>query len=156
MTTGNDTTNSPAKSCSVRRATFEDRATVEALVRACGKHVSDYFAIRNLKDFYKSGHVWLAHRNDAPVGFAVAKPLIREQIISLYEIGVVPEIRGHGIATTIMQTVDAEYPNREWRLVVNDDNVDARIAYERLGLRAYAYDFTRGGRPIVRMQGKLR
>jgi GNAT superfamily N-acetyltransferase len=151
----NEPTKRPDNWCSVRRATIEDRGIVETLVKVCGKHVSDYHSIRDLKEFYKKGHVWLAYA-PAPSAFALARPLIREQVISLYEIGVIPALRGQGIATTIMKTIDAEYPDRIWRLVVNDDNVEARIAYERLGLKAYGYDFTRGGRPIVRMEGKLR
>lgn len=154
MTNANDVTKTPDNSCSVRRATIEDRGIVETLVRLCGKHVSDYFAIRDLKDFYKKGHVWLAF-SPSPVAFALAKPLIRSEVISLYEIGVLEIYRGQGIARQLMKTIDAEYPDRIWRLVVNDDNVEARIAYERLGLKPYAYDFTRGGRPIVRMEGKL-
>lgn len=155
MTNANGNTSRPDNSCSVRRATLEDRGIVETLVRVCGKHVSDYFAIRDLKDFYKKGHVWLAF-DPSPVGFALAKPLIRSEVISLYEIGVVSAFRGQGIARHMMKTIDAEYPDRIWRLVVNDDNVEARLAYERLGLKAYAYDFTRGGRPIIRMEGKLK
>jgi ribosomal protein S18 acetylase RimI-like enzyme len=148
-------TNNNAPSCSVRTATFTDRATVEAIVRQCGKHVRDYFGIRNLIDFYRKGEVFIVE-DPQPIAFAVAKPLIREQIISLYEIGVLPHKRGQGIATLLMRHIDALHPDREWRLVVNDDNEPARIAYERLGLRAYAYDKTKGGRPIIRMQGKLK
>jgi len=151
----NAPTSNNAQSFSVRTATLTDRFLVETIVRQCGKHVSDYFGIRNLIDFYRKGEVFIVE-DDSPIAFAVAKPLIREQVISLYEIGVVPHKRGQGIATKLMYHIDALHPNRTWRLVVNDDNEPARIAYERLGLKAYAYDKTKGGRPIVRMEGTLR
>jgi predicted GNAT family acetyltransferase len=148
-------TNNDAQSFSVRTATLTDRATVEMIVKQCGKHVRDYFGIRNLIDFYRKGEVFIVE-DPSPIAFAVAKPLIREQVISLYEIGVVPYKRGQGIATKLMYHIDTLHPDRTWRLVVNDDNAPARIAYERLGLKAYAYDKTKGGRPIIRMEGKLR
>lgn len=151
----NAPTNNNASSCSVRTATLTDRVVVETIVRQCGKHCRDYFGIRNLIDFYRKGEVFIVE-DELPIAFAVAKPLIHKQVISLYEIGVVPHKRGQNVATKLMYHIDALHPNRTWRLVVNDDNEPARIAYERLGLKAYAYDKTKGGRPIVRMEGVLR
>jgi ribosomal protein S18 acetylase RimI-like enzyme len=65
-------------------------------------------------------------------------------------------MRGMGVASTLIYHINDLYPNRLWRLVVNEDNQTARIAYQRLGLKEYAYDKTKGGRPIVRMEGILK
>jgi len=139
----------------VKTATILDRQLIESIVRQCGKQVSDYFAIRNLVDFYRKKEVyWVG--NSEPIAFAIAKPLIKQQVISLYEIGVIPSMRGMGVASDLIYHINDLYPNRLWRLVVNEDNQTARIAYQRLGLKEYAYDKTKGGRPIVRMEGILK
>lgn len=124
-------------------------------MRQCGKQVSDYFGIRNLVDFYRKKEVYWVE-NTEPIAFAIAKPLIKQPVISLYEIGVIPSMRGKGVASTLIHHINDLYPNRIWRLVVNEDNQTARIAYQRLGLKEYAYDKTRGGRPIVRMEGVIK
>lgn len=141
----------------IRRATVRDRAVIEGVVRRCGKHVRDYFGIRNLIDFYKRGNVWLVEA-PLPSAFAVAKPLVREPVISLYEIGVIPEARGRGIAGELLRAINQqpEYTDRTWRLVVNEDNEHARRVYEHLGLAVVSHDFTKGGRPIIRMEGRIK
>ena len=139
----------------VKTATILDRQLIESIVRQCGKQVSDYFGIRNLVDFYRKKEVYWVE-NTEPIAFAIAKPLIKQPVISLYEIGVIPSMRGKGVASTLIHHINDLHPNRVWRLVVNEDNQTARIAYQRLGLKEYAYDKTRGGRPIVRMEGVIK
>jgi len=139
----------------VKTATILDRQLVESVVRQCGKQVADYFGIRNLVDFYRKKEVYWVE-NDEPIAFAIAKPLIKQPVISLYEIGVIPSMRGKGVASALIYHINDLHPNRVWRLVVNEDNHTARIAYQRLGLKEYANDKTRGGRPIVRMEGVLK
>jgi ribosomal protein S18 acetylase RimI-like enzyme len=155
MNKENEPTNKSKNCYSVKTATILDRQLVEGIVRQCGKQVSDYFGIRNLVDFYRKKQVyWI--EDTQPIGFAIAKPLIKQEVISLYEIGVIPSMRGMGVASALLYHINDLYPNRSWRLVVNEDNQIARIAYQRLGLKEYAYDKTRGGRPIVRMEGRLK
>jgi ribosomal protein S18 acetylase RimI-like enzyme len=138
----------------IRRAMLNEKKEIDLLVKKCGKHVSDYFGIRNLEDFYKLGHVWVVS-GERIIAFAVAVPLKRTPTISLYEIGVDPEHRQKGHAKKLLQHIQTIYPEREYSFVVNESNVEGRATYNKLGFKVDRYDVTKSGRCIVRMSGKL-
>jgi ribosomal protein S18 acetylase RimI-like enzyme len=105
-----------------------DRKRLEReVIRPCGKHVRTYFEMRYLDDYYRKGTVWRL----GWVGFAVAVPLKRSEVTSLYEFGIVPEFRGLGMARKLLKAVNV---GRPLRLVVSEDNVEAHDFYLRCGL----------------------
>lgn len=131
----------------VRKAKPEERKEVERLIRTVGKHVSDYFAMRNTDEYWNKGEVWVATWGGIYVGFAVVHPLKREPVQSLYQVGVHPEWRGLKVATSLLLMALSEHPDKQTlRLVVNEDNAGAIKMYERWGL-------TRGKRRETRRNG---
>lgn len=138
----------------IRQAAINEQEEIAALVKRCGKHVRDYFGIRNLKDMYLNGHVWIV-ANDIIIAFAVAVPLKRSPIISLYEIGVDPDYRRQGHAKKLLKHIQKIYPERDYAFVVNESNIEGRAAYNKLGFKVNRYDVTKSGRCIVRMGGKI-
>lgn len=121
----------------IRKADLEaDRKRVEKCVRACGKYNRSYFDMYYPHKYYEKGQVWLAERPedgpDGPVlGFAVAVPLVRTEVTSLYEIGVVPDMRGRGLAREILEHARV---GRPLRFVVDEGNEGALAFYRRLGM----------------------
>jgi ribosomal protein S18 acetylase RimI-like enzyme len=144
----------------VARAIREERSELEQVVRACGPQVRDYFEMRNLDDYWNNGFVWKARwlRGEAIqaiIAFAVINVLKREPVISLYDIGVHPVWRGLGVATKLMQGVWMAYPDREeLRLVVNEDNKDAILVYQRWGLEIVERKATRRHGFVYKMRGR--
>ena len=138
----------------IRPAQLMERPEVDLLVRRCGKHVRDYFGIRTLDEFFSKGHVWVLVDEDI-IAFAVAVPLKKTPTISLYEIGVDPDHRQKGHAKRLLKHIQEEYPDREYRFVVNENNVEGRTAYKKMGFQVEKYDVTKSGRCIVRMIGKI-
>lgn len=123
-----------------RRAIVAEQKDVEKLVRVCGKHVRDYFDMRNKDEYWTQGEVWggwtLKDGKDVEcIAFAVVHALKREPVLSLYDVGVHPEWRGLHVATMLMSTIWMAYPEaRAIRLVVSEGNKDAIAMYERWGL----------------------
>lgn len=119
----------------IDRADPGDRKEIERLIRACGKHVSDYFAMRNTDDYWEAGEVWVAKWGEVHVGFCVVHPLKREPVQSLYQIGVHPEWRGMKIATALIDRALREHPDKPLlRLVVSPENAPGVRMYEAWGL----------------------
>lgn len=138
----------------IEPASLADKIEIDLLVKKCGKHVRDYFGIRNLEEFYKSGYVWII-RESQIIAFAVAVPLKKSQVISLYEIGVDPDHQKKGHAKRLLQHIQEIYPDRDYHFVVNETNFDGRAAYKRMGFKVDKYDITKSGRCIVRMFGRI-
>lgn len=138
----------------IRPASIKERPDIDLLVKRCGKHVRDYFGIRTLNEFYEQGHVWVIVDEEI-IAFAVAVPLKKTPTISLYEIGVDPDHRQKGHAKRLLKHIQEKYPDREYRFVVNENNVEGRTAYKKMGFIVEKYDVTKSGRCIVRMMGKI-
>lgn len=143
-------------SLNIRRAQPEERKALEKLVRVCGKNVADYFAMRNTTEYWERGEVWLAEWGSIYVGFAVVHPLVREDVQSLYQVGVHPEWRGLKIATTLLYRAMEAHPSKPvLRLVVSEDNQPAIRMYEAWGLqridrketRRNGFVYMYGGKP---------
>ena len=135
----------------LRPATPRERPRVGTLVKACGPQVRDYFGIRDLPRHYEQGHVWVV---EGPTGhflaFAVAVPLKREQVTSLYEFGVHPDARRHGIGSSLLA---ACAQGRPLRMVVNGGNDDALSFYLSNGLAVTSSKITKGGRFLWVVEG---
>jgi len=89
----------------------------------------------NLESEMRGGHFfWLAHEENAPVGFASA---YREaDIVWLRKLYVLPEMQGRGIGKALVAQVLAAFPaGRELRLLVNKNNVRAQEFYVQSGFR---------------------
>jgi ribosomal protein S18 acetylase RimI-like enzyme len=136
----------------MRSTTMDEKETVAAVVKACGKEVKTYFDIRNLNDYFQAGHVWVMEDNDEMVAFAVAVPLKKSPVVSLYEIGVKPEHRRRGILTLMLNHLRSVHPDRLIRLVVGETNIEARAAYLCRGFREVGTSVTRKGQFIVKME----
>lgn len=135
----------------IRQATPADRPAVERCVRACGRFVRTYFDIRQLAERYDDGHVWIATEDEQVVGFAVAVPLKREDVTSLYEFGVRPDRRGTGIGRKLLAACAV---GRPVRLVVDEDNGQAALFYLACGLRIIgAKRVKTGNRKVWQMEG---
>lgn len=118
----------------IRRADLEaDRKRVEVAVRACGKYARSYFDMYYPHKYYEKGQVWLAERIVAEpvIAFAVAVPLARTPVTSLYEFGVIPSERGRGLARAMLEIVRVDRP---LRFVVDEDNTGALEFYRKCGL----------------------
>lgn len=137
------------------RADPGDRKLIEKLVRACGKHVRDYFDMRNTDDYWRDGEVWVCWAGaDEPIAFATVHPLKREPVQSLYQIGVHPEWRGLGIATKLMVVAMAAHRDKPTlRLVVSEGNVVARRMYLLWGLTQGQTRPTRRNGLVVEFEG---
>lgn len=121
------------KGIHVRRATPADRERVETAVRECGRFVRTYFGLFSLDKHYDEGHVWLAERegSEKVLGFAVAVPLKRTHVTSLYEFGVVPEAEGQGLGQHMLEIVRV---GRPLRFVIDHRNTAALAFYRACGL----------------------
>lgn len=137
------------------RATLDDKKRVEVAVRECGKHVKTYFDMYGVKDYYEKGHVWMAvaDGDDTVLGFAVAIPLKRSPVTSLYEMGVIPAAQGMGLGRRILDAVSG---GRPFRLVVDHDNEHAIRLYESYGIvkTTEEPEWTKSGKnQVYRMEG---
>jgi ribosomal protein S18 acetylase RimI-like enzyme len=143
------------KSLLYRRATIDERAQVDKLVRRCGPDVRDYFDMRNLDEYWQSGEVWVAAFANTPVAFAVVHPLKREPVQSLYDIGVHPAWRRLGIAKGLLQAALSAHPSKpRLRLVVSDDNLEAQGFYKSLNLSFGGAKLTRRNGTVFRYEGE--
>ena len=118
----------------ILRAEPSDREAVEVCVRKCGRFVRSYFGLFNLDDHYLNGNVWKAVDPADPetvLAFAVAVPLKRTEVTSLYDFGVAPEAEGRGLGRRMLQTVRV---GRPLRFVVDHRNTDAFLFYQACGL----------------------
>lgn len=131
-----------------------DRKLIEKLIRAVGKHVRDYFDMRNTDEYWSNGEVWVCWADQEPVAFAVIHPLKREPVQSLYQIGVHPEWRGLGIATRLMKWATLAHQDKPTiRLVVSEGNVGARRMYLLWGLTQKGTRETRRNGMVVEFEG---
>ena len=138
----------------VRPALPDERKEVERLIRTCGKHVADYFAMRNTDEYWRNGEVWLAKWGEPIVGFTVLHPLKRENVQSLYQVGVHPEWRGMNIATYLLSEAMAAYRDKPvLRLVVSEDNKGAQAMYVKWGLLAGPRKETRRNGYVIPFEG---
>lgn len=141
----------------VRQADVTDRKEIEKLIRLCGKHVSDYFAMRNTDEYWSRGEVWVARWGYVYVGFAVVHPLKREPVQSLYQVGVHPEWRGLGIGTSLLlRAMEAHPEKRILRLVVSEGNTGAIAMYEKWGLENKGRKETRRNGYVFAFEGEPR
>lgn len=118
----------------IERATLEDREKVEVCVRAAGKFVRSYFSLFNVEKHYEAGSVWKAYDEEDPdtiLGFAVAVPLKRTEVTSLYDFGVHPDTQGRGLGRKMLNIVNV---GRPLRFVVDHRNTDGFLFYEACGL----------------------
>ncbi len=132
----------------VRPAKPEERKDIERLIRACGKHVADYFAMRNTDDYWAAGEVWVLYVWEEAVAFTVLHPLKREPVQSLYQIGVHPDWRGLGLATLLAERAMEAHPDKPTlRLVVSEGNSGAAKMY------GHKWKLVDGGRKETRRNG---
>lgn len=126
-------------SIEIRRADLAEKERVEACVRECGRFVRTYFGLFNLEKHYTEGHVWLAEvpGSDPVLGFAVAAPLKRTEVTSLYEFGILPAAQGLGLGKRMLEVVRV---GRPLRLVVDHRNTDALAFYEACGLHRLTHE----------------
>lgn len=144
-------------SIEIIQAAIDDKKRVEVAVRECGKPVKTYFDMYGIKGYYENGHVWmaLAPGDDTVLGFAVAIPLKRSPVTSLYEMGVIPAAQGMGLGRKILDAVSG---GRPFRLVVDYDNEHAIRLYEEYGLTKVTEEpeWTKSGKNrVYRMEGPL-
>jgi GNAT superfamily N-acetyltransferase len=136
----------------VRPAEPHERQQVERCVRACGKWVRTYFDMRNLPERYDAGHVWIATEDGRIAAFAVAVPLKRSPVTSLYEFGVHPAWRRTGVGR---QLLIACAVGRPLRLVVDAENGQAAMFYLRCGLRLTGRHIVKtGAREVFTLEGE--
>jgi ribosomal protein S18 acetylase RimI-like enzyme len=136
----------------VRPAKPHERQEVERTVRACGKWVRTYFDMRNLPELYERGCVWIATEDGAIAAFAVAVPLKRSDVTSLYEFGVHPEWRRVGVGRALLK-VCAQ--GRPLKMVVDAENGQAALFYMKCGLRITGRHIVKTGlREVFALEGK--
>ena len=116
-----------------RTATLEDKPTVDALVKACGRFVKTYSGIRNLDELYRKGSVTVATFRGDIIGFAVAPHLVKKPWTSIYEIGVHPEYQRQGIGRAFIAYLLDNSPYRHLRLVCDARNTAGLRFYSDLG-----------------------
>lgn len=138
----------------IRQGQPQERKDVEKVIRACGKHVRDYFDMRNTDDYWANGEVWVAWWGKVIVGFTVLHPLKREPVQSLYQVGVHPEWRGLNIATFLLREAMKAHPDqRTLRLVVSEENTGARAMYMKWGLVELGRKETRRNGFVLQFEG---
>jgi len=133
-------------------ATWAHEPLVRDLVRRCGRFVSTYRSIRDLRSYYDRQGVLVALLDDVPVGFVVLRHGIRNQWTTIHEVGVVPQARRQGIASRIIDAVLAGSPHSRVRLVCDARNVDALAFYESRGFRRLGIRVNKAGEPIIDME----
>lgn len=139
----------------VRQAALSEKILTEKVARACGKYVRSFLGMRDPHSAYRNGEVWLAFVDGKVAGFAYCKPLKREPVATLHDLGTLPEFRGRGVASELMKVASL---GRPVRLVVDPENEAAVLYYLKRGLQL---DFpepvpTRSGKSMVwRMSGRL-
>lgn len=143
----------PSRSAiAVRAAAWDERDRVAYLARRCGPGVKTFFDVHNPQEYFDRGDVLVAEIGARMLGFAMRRFLVREPgVVSLYEIGVHPDVRRAGIGSALMTAVLAGRP--VMRLVVGADNDGAIRFYHRHGLREVEKRQTRHGQWVLKMEG---
>jgi ribosomal protein S18 acetylase RimI-like enzyme len=98
-----------------------------------GNVVGRIYTPENLAAEWAAGHrFWIAAENDGPLGFCSGyRDGDAAWVKKLY---ILPAAQGKGLGRALIATIAAHFaPVRELRLLVNDGNVAAQAAYERLG-----------------------
>ncbi|MBM6786777.1 GNAT family N-acetyltransferase [Collinsella tanakaei] len=136
----------------IRRASEDERELVRLFLQELANHqrkISDAYAARYTEhtvedwteaccDELASGHGWaaVAELDDRPVGFI--KLDLDDGIGSIDDLVVLPEARGRGIGSQLMEWARREFAQhgiREVELTVSEGNDDALVFYERHGFR---------------------
>lgn len=139
----------------ITRAPEERRKELETVIKACGSFVRDYFDMRNTKDYWAQGLVWAVECAGEYVAFAVVVPLKTQPVLSLYNIGVLPQWRGAGIATLLMQHIWRQHPDHPIiRLVSSRGNTEAFRLYAAWGLQHQGVKTTRRNGDVDMWEGR--
>ena len=136
----------------IRRASEDERELVRLFLQELANHqrkISDAYAARYTEhtvedwteaccDELASGHGWaaVAELDDRPVGFI--KLDLDDGIGSIDDLVVLPEARGRGIGSQLMEWARREFAQRgirEIELTVSEGNDLALAFYERHGFR---------------------
>lgn len=134
----------------IRPIHLDQRPVVSAIAKRCGHHVGYWCAFA---DTYNRGLVNGAWADQDLVGFMVSKHLMRKPWSSLYEVGVLPGWRRHGVGAALVDWLLAESPHHRIRLVCSPDNMGALAFYTRLGFHVVGHERTnRAGEPIVDLE----
>lgn len=142
----------PVEALTIRTATEEDVPAVERCVKACGKWVATYFDLHDREEFYELDQCWIATDDTAVAAFAIAVPLKRSNVTSLYEFGVHPLFRGQGLGRKLLKLAAV---GRPIRLVVDAENGQAAMFYMRAGLRITGSRRVKtGNRLVYTMEGE--
>lgn len=142
----------PASSLTIRTATEDDVPAVERCVKQCGKWVATYFDLHDREEFYTDDQCWIATDGKAVAAFAIAVPLKRSNVTSLYEFGIHPLFRGQGLGRKLLQLAAV---GRPIRLVVDAENGAAALFYMRCGLRITGSRRVKtGNRLVYTMEGE--
>ncbi|OUO61486.1 hypothetical protein B5F74_05010 [Collinsella sp. An271] len=136
----------------IRRASEDERELVRLFLQELANHqrkISDAYAARYTEhtvedwteaccDELRSGHGWAAvvELDDRPVG--LIKLGLDDGIGSIDDLVVLPEARGQGVGSQLMEWARREFAQRgirEIELTVSEGNDDALVFYERHGFR---------------------
>ena len=119
----------------IRPAAAGDIPALEALEAACFSDPWSESSLRGavLRPEYT---VLLAEENGRAAGYAVARVILDEA--ELLRIGTLPEYRGEGLGTALLQKLLAEISAAVWRLDVRAGNLPAQALYRRTGFREEA------------------
>lgn len=120
-----------------RRARLRD---LEALLALERDFPSDRLSRRSFRHFLTRGNaeVWVCTAGDRVIGDAVVLYRAASKAARLYSIVTDPKTRGRGVATVLLETVEAAARRRRVGrlcLEVRPDNVAARKLYEKFGYR---------------------
>lgn len=120
-----------------RQARLRD---LEALLALERDFPSDRLSRRSFRHFLTRGNaeVWVCTAGDRVIGDAVVLYRAASKAARLYSIVTDPKTRGHGVATVLLETVEAAARRRRVGrlcLEVRPDNVAARKLYEKFGYR---------------------
>lgn len=139
----------------VLKATYPvwaEEKEVRAVVKRCGKFVSTYRAIRDLKTYYDKQWVGLVWEDTTPVGFWVIRHGTRNRWTTIHEIGVVPEAQRKGYGERMVMHLLDVSPHHRIRLVCDTSNDVALKFYDRLGFNVLGARLNRAGDTIVDLE----